>query len=98
MILKWSWVRDNGIGIDPLYKDKIFGLFKRLHHGHKYGGTGIGLTICQRIVERYGGRICVESQPGPGIHFPLHGPAARRIGKEPDASICCWLRTIFRMR
>ena len=66
-------VSDNGIGIKAEYQERIFGLFKRLHTNEEYSGTGIGLAICQRIVDRYHGRIWVESEPGRGstFHFTL---------------------------
>lgn len=66
----WQFrLKDNGIGIAPAYKDHIFGLFKRLHRNDELSGTGIGLALCKRIVERYGGAIWVESGEAAGSTF-----------------------------
>ena len=66
---EWRFaVADNGMGIDPKYHQQIFGVFKRLHR-EAIPGTGIGLALCQRIVERYGGHIWVESQVDQGATF-----------------------------
>jgi signal transduction histidine kinase len=81
-------VADNGIGIDPLYADQIFTIFKRLHNKADYAGTGIGLALSKKIIEFHGGRIWLEPTDGPGATFafalPTTSPAAPQTRDETD--------------
>jgi len=75
---KWLLsVSDEGIGIDADDQDRVFQVFQRLHSRDEHAGTGLGLALCQRIVERHGGEIWVESDPGEGSTFSFTLPATR---------------------
>ena len=75
-------VRDNGIGIEDKYTDRIFGVFQRLHGRSQYEGTGIGLAIVKKIVERHDGEVSIESEPGQGTTFTVTLPLMQRGGRK----------------
>ena len=80
-------VRDNGIGMNPEHAQRIFEPFQRLHGEEDYPGTGIGLAVCERIVDQLGGRIWVSSSPGEGSVFQFTLPAAAAAGSEPPPRV-----------
>jgi signal transduction histidine kinase len=79
-----SWlfsVTDNGIGVDPRFRERVFEVFKRLHDRTKYDGTGIGLAVCRMVVERHGGKIWIEDAPGGGAIFKFTLPAVAEMAQ-----------------
>lgn len=76
------YVKDNGVGFDEKYLDRIFRIFQRLHCRQEYEGTGVGLAVCRKIVVRHGGTITARSQPGQGATFIVSLPCKQANGTE----------------